>query len=133
MRRRDSLINFAMDKENNMEELDRRCIIDFFQNWRLPAKPEKVPELMMTFFTCCFTYAPLRKYLARVVGSIPTPDMLPNCLTSVYYEDSFQDDLNWFPSKLNEIAQKIQKSETSRKARLRADSRPFSSRSNKSR
>ncbi len=111
MRRRGLLISFAHDRQTPMESLDRECIVTFFEQWELPKKPESIPELMKTFFTCCFTYAPLRKYLASVAGSIPTPKMLPACLSKIYSEKAFLLDQNWSPLKLHEIAEKIQERE----------------------
>lgn len=108
MRRRDLLISFAHDSQIPMESLDRECITTFFEQWELPKKPENIPDLMKTFFTCCFTYAPLRKYLSSIAGSIPTPEMLPDCLSKIYSEKAFLLYQNWTPLKLHEIAVKIQ-------------------------
>jgi hypothetical protein len=66
---------------------------------------------MKTFFTYCFTYAPLRKYLTSISGSIPTPGMLLNCLAIIYSEDEFLKDQNWLHSKLHALAAKIQQNE----------------------
>ena len=111
MRRRDLLIRFANDSQIPMENLDRKCIVAFFERWELSKKPGNIPDLMKTFFTCCFTYAPLRKYLSSVAGSIPTPEMLPDCLSKIYSERAFLVDQNWTPLKLHEIAEKIQERE----------------------
>lgn len=111
MMRRDKLIKFAHDQKLQMDKLDRKCIITFFQHWEIPERPKDVPELMKTFFTCCFTYAPLRKYLASIAGSIPTPSMLPNCLSKIYSEKEFLAGQNWTPAKLHNIASKIQQKE----------------------
>lgn len=111
MRRRDLLISFAHDSQIPMENLDRECIVTFFERWELPKKPGNIPDLMKTFFTCCFTYAPLRKYLSSIAGSIPTPEMLPDCLSKIYSEKAFLLDQNWIPLKLHEIAEKIQERE----------------------
>ncbi|MBT0652250.1 hypothetical protein [Geomobilimonas luticola] len=108
MRRRDLLINFAHDNQISMENLDRECIVTFFERWELPKRPVCIPDLMKTFFTCCFTYAPLRKYLSSIAGSIPTPEMLPDCLSQIYSEKAFLLDQNWTPLKLHEIAENIQ-------------------------
>lgn len=112
MRRRDLLISFAYNKQIQMGDLDKECIVTFFERWELPQKPANIPDLMKTFFTCCFTYAPLRKYLTSVAGSIPTPEMLPNCLSKIYSENDFLLDQNWMPLKLREIAEKIQNRES---------------------
>jgi hypothetical protein len=111
MQRRDKLIKLVYDKNIEMDELDRECIISFFKHWEIPQRPKDIPDLMKTFFTCCFTYAPLRKYLSSISGSIPKPSMLPNCLAIIYSEDEFLNDQNWFPSILHDIATKIQKKE----------------------
>lgn len=111
MRRRDLLISFAHNRQIQMDSLDRECIFTFFERWEIPKKPANIPDLMKTFFTCCFTYAPLRKYLSSVAGSIPTPEMLPSCLSKIYSENSFLVDQNWMPLKLHEVAEKIQERE----------------------
>ncbi len=111
MMRRDKLIRFAHDQNIQMDKLDRKCIISFFEHWEIPKRPKDIPDLMKTFFTCCFTYAPLRKYLTSVSGSIPTPSMLPKCLAVIYSEEEFLKDYNWTPFKLHEIATKIQQKE----------------------
>jgi hypothetical protein len=111
MARRDKLIRFAHDQNIQMDKLDRKCIISFFEHWEIPKRPKDIPDLMKTFFTCCFTYAPLRKYLTSISGSIPTPSMLPNCLAVIYSEENFLKDHNWTPCKLHDIAAKIQQKE----------------------
>jgi len=111
MHRRDKLIKLAYDQNLEMDKLDRKCIISFFEQWDIPKRPKDIPDLMKTFFTCCFTYAPLRKYLSSISGSIPTPSMLPNCLAIIYSEDEFLNDQNWFPRKLHDIAANIQQKE----------------------
>jgi hypothetical protein len=108
MMRRDKLIKFAHDQNLQMDKLDRKCIIVFFEHWKIPERPKDIHDLMKTFFTCCFTYAPLRKYLTSIAGSIPTPSMLSSCLAKIYSEDEFLINQNWIPSRLNEIATKIQ-------------------------
>ena len=111
MMRREKLINFAYDQNIQMDKLDRECIISFFQRWELPERPKDIPGLMKTFFTCCFTYAPLRKYLSSICGSIPTPTMLPKCLSVIYSEEDFLADQNWTSEKLHDIAKRIQQKE----------------------
>jgi hypothetical protein len=111
MRRREKLIKFAHDQNIQMDKLDRECIIKFFQHWEIPERPKNIPELMKTFFTCCFTYAPLRKYLTSISGSIPTPSMLPSCLAKIYSHNEFLENKNWTPTKLHGIASKIQQKE----------------------
>jgi hypothetical protein len=111
MMRRDKLLKFAHDQNIQMDKLDRECIIEFFEYWRIPKRPKDIPALMKIFFTCCFTYAPLRKYLSSISGSIPTSNMLPNCLSEIYFEEGFLKDQNWTPSKLHDIATKIQEKE----------------------
>lgn len=105
------MIKLAYHQNIHMDNLDRECIILFFEHWEIPKRPKDIPDLMKTFFTCCFTYAPLRKYLSSISGSIPTPSMLPNCLSIIYSEDEFMKDQNWLPSKLHNIAEKIQHKE----------------------
>jgi len=105
---REKLIKMAYNQNIQMDKLDRKCIISFFQHWEIPKRPKNITELMKVFFTCCFTYAPLRKYLSSIFGSIPTPSMLPNCLSEIYSEKEFLNDQNWTPNKLHEIASKIQ-------------------------
>jgi hypothetical protein len=111
MRRRDKLIKFAHNPNFQMEQLDRECIITFFEHWELPKRPKNIPDLMKTFFSCCFSYAPLRKYLTSIAGSLHTSSTLPNCLAKIYSKDEFLIDKNWIPSRLNDIASEIQQKE----------------------
>ncbi len=111
IRRREILISFAHDPVFKMEKLDRECIVSFFEKWQLPKRPNSIPDLMKTFFTCCFTYAPLRKYLTNIAGGIPTPSMLPGCLSQIYDQKDFLNDEIWYPDKLHKVAMLIQKKE----------------------
>ncbi len=110
-RRKNILIRLAYNSAIFIDKLDRECIKSFFERGEIPARPKTISDLMQTFFICCFTYAPLRKYLTSVTGSIPTPDMLPHCLSIIYEESSFINKENWYPEKLYEIAGKIQKTQ----------------------
>lgn len=111
MRRRDKLIRLAYDQNIQMDKLDRECIISFFEHWEIPKRPKNIPDLMKTFFTCCFSYAPLRKHLSSILGSLPTSSTLPSCLSIIYSENGFLIDQNWMPNKLHDIAVKIQQKE----------------------
>ncbi len=111
MIRREKLIKFAYDQNLQMDRLDRECIISYFEHWGIPKRPKDIPTLMKTFFTSCFSYARLRKYLISVAGSIPKPTMLPSCLADVYSEEEFLQDQNWMPGKLHDIASRIQQKE----------------------
>jgi len=111
MKMRKKLITLAHDQNIQMDKLDRKCIISFFQHWEIPQRPKDINKLMKTFFTCCFTYAPLRKYLSSISGSIPTPSMLPKCLAEIYSEEEFLNDQNWTPSRLYKVASRIQQKE----------------------
>ena len=66
------MIKLAYDQDIQMYKLDRECIISFFEHWEIPKRPKDIPDLMKTFFTCCFSYAPLRKYLSSISGSLTT-------------------------------------------------------------
>ena len=77
MIRRDKLIKLAHDQHVQMDTTDRKNIISFFEHSEKPKHPKSIPELMKIFFTSCFSYAPLRKYLSSISESIPTPNSLP--------------------------------------------------------
>ncbi|MCB0458533.1 MAG: hypothetical protein KDC74_00755 [Flavobacteriaceae bacterium] len=109
--RQEKLIKFAYDQNLQMDDLDRENIIDFFENGNIPKRPEGIPNLMKSFLTCCFSYAPLRKYLTSIERKIPTPDRLPNCLAEIYSEEKFLIHDNWTPNRLHDIANNIQKKE----------------------
>ena len=111
MRRLDKLLKFAYSQNIPMKDLDRNCIIEYFNYWKIPEKPKDIPALMKIFFTCLFTYAPVRKYLSSIIGKIPTSNDLPYCLYKIYDEKGFLTDQNWTPTKLHHIAAKIQQKE----------------------
>lgn len=91
-----------------MDDLDKECILLFFENEKHPEQPEDIPHLMRKFFTSCFSYAPLRKHLTSVVGSIPDSFMLPSCLAKVFSEEKFLETKNWHPINLYKVAKNIQ-------------------------
>lgn len=105
------LIALVHESAAPMEKLDRECIIEFLDKWETPPKPKSTILLMKTFFTSCFTYAPLRKYLSSVAGHILSPDCLPNCLAKIYSEKSFLHEHNWYPQEIYKIAGRIQQKE----------------------
>jgi hypothetical protein len=107
-RRKDFLIRISHNLSIPMDPLDRDCIQNFFERGESPAKPADIAGLLKLFFTSCFTYAPLRKFLISIAGSIPTAEMLPHCLSKVYHESRFLDDENWYPDELYALAQAIQ-------------------------
>lgn len=111
MRRRDLLICLAYNLEIRMEELDRECIINHLERWENPKPPDNIPDLMKTFFTCCFTYAPLRKYLSSVSDRMLSPEILPECLAKIYTESDFLQDHHWFPREIYRIADRVQQQE----------------------
>ena len=110
MRRKEFLIEISHNRSIPMYQLDRDCIQSYFERGESPARPNNIPKLMKLFFTSCFTYAPLRKYLISVScnDSIPTASMLPSCLSKVYCESRFLSDESWYPDKIYDIAQFIQ-------------------------
>jgi hypothetical protein len=109
IRRKNLLISFAKDEHIQMDDLDRNCIISFFEKGNHPNRPDNIHHLMKKFFTSCFSYAPLRKYLTSIAGSIPDPYMLPSCLAQVFSENDFLINQNWSPDLLHELAGKIQR------------------------
>jgi hypothetical protein len=109
VRRKQLLIALSKDEHIQMDNLDRRCIITFFEKGNLPEKPDNIHHLMKKFFTSCFSYAPLRKYLTSVAGSIPDPFMLPSCLAQIFSMKEFLVNHNWSPDLLHNLADKIQR------------------------
>lgn len=110
-RRQQLLIGLAHSPNSPMEVIDREGIINVFEKNLPPKKPTTIPELMKFFLTSCFSYSPLRKYLTRVTGHLPSQLELPSCLNKVYDEAAFLDDRNWFPLELARIAARIQSSQ----------------------
>jgi hypothetical protein len=94
-----------------MDNVDRRSIQNFFEKGNAPSRPNSILSLMKYFFTSCFSYAPLRKYLTSINGSIPSPNSIANCLSKVYQEKNFLLDEKWYPERLDNLAQKIQRTE----------------------
>ncbi len=109
IRRKNLLISLAKDEHIQMDDLDRNCIISFFEKGNHPDRPDNIHHLMKKFFTSCFSYAPLRKYLTSIASSIPDPYMLPSCLAQVFSENDFLINQNWSPDLLHELAGKIQR------------------------
>ena len=91
-----------------MDPLDVECIISFFQKDDHPERPKDVPHIMRKFFTSCFSYAPLRRYLTSVAGSIPDSFILPACLAKVFSEKKFSKSEKWYPPFLYAVANDIQ-------------------------
>jgi hypothetical protein len=120
IRRKNLLISFSKDEDIPMDDLDKKCIISFFEKGNYPERPANIHHLMKKFFTSCFSYALLRKYLTSVAGSIPDPFMLPSCLASVFSVKDFLIDKNWSPELLHELANKIQ-----RKTKYNLESKEF--------
>jgi hypothetical protein len=120
IRRKNLLISFSKDEHIQMDDLDKKCIISFFEKGNYPERPDNIHHLMKNFFTSCFSYAPLRKYLTSIAGSIPGPLMLPSCLAQVFSENAFLTNQNWSPDLLHELASEIQG-----KAKYNLDSKQF--------
>ena len=111
LRRRDKLIELARDQKTDMDRQDREHILAFFEKRESPKPPANIPDLMKSFFASCFSYAPLRRYLTSILGCLPDPGNLADCLSEVYSEDGFRIDENWLPRRLHEIAVRIQQRE----------------------
>ena len=108
LRRKRLLIKFSKDKSIPMDALDRECISLFFEKEKHPTRPQNVSHLMRIFFTSYFSYAPLRRYLTSVAGSIPDSSILPSCLAKIFSEEKFSKKDSWSPAFLHELASSIQ-------------------------
>lgn len=110
--RKKALLELAANSPEKMDPVDVENINAFFGQGGLPERPDSVSALMKVFFLCCFTYAPLRRWLSsRNDGLIPRPDDIPRLLFSIYEEEEFLIDEKWTPENLNYLAHKIQSRE----------------------
>ena len=107
-KRKNILINLSKNFDIPMDKADRNHIHEFFVKGKSHPRPEKIPELLKVLLNSCFSYAPLRNYLIKIQGSLPTRHDLPKILSEIYNEPQFGNEMNWLPEKISNIAQKVQ-------------------------
>jgi hypothetical protein len=107
-RRREILIRLALDQSAQLDKLDRQEILRYLEQGLLPERPHSVPDLMKAFVNSCFTYAVLRNFCTSILGEIPTPETIGECLARVFGFGTFRLEETWLPEKLRSAAEEIQ-------------------------
>lgn len=107
-RRREILAKLARDQNAPLDKLDRQEIILYLERGLLPARPHAVTDLMKAFVKSCFSYAVLRNFCVSILGEIPTPETIGECLARVFNFGSFRLEETWLPIKLRSAAEQIQ-------------------------
>jgi hypothetical protein len=69
-RMRRILIERSYDDSFKMISVERTRIQSILENWESPSRPADIITLMKQFCTSAFSYAPLRKYLASLIGDM---------------------------------------------------------------
>lgn len=114
--RRDLLVRLAkddilIDPACPMDETDRIHIIAYLEREEIPEKPKTIEELMKVFASSCLSQAIIRRQLTRLLGRIPTPETIPECLEIMFGAPDFRKDRYWTPTALPNLLVGIQKQE----------------------
>jgi len=107
-RRRTILINLSYDNSFDMVPSERIRIQSILEKWESPSRPKDVTTLTKQFCSSAFSYAPLRKYLASLIGTFPMRDTIHIALCKSFDDNAFLLDSNWIPGSLSKLALKIQ-------------------------
>lgn len=108
-RRRKILIMNAKNRAFPMDKLDRADIVLYLEEGKLPERPDSIPGLMKAFIKSCFTYSVLRNFCRKkMLGEIPTPDTIPECLARIFNSNPFRLEETWYPDQLKKLAGEIQ-------------------------
>jgi len=108
IRRREILVRLAKDPSAPMDKLDRQDIVLYLDQGAIPRRPESVPGLMKAFVKSCLTYSVLRRFCVSLLGEIPTPDTIGECLARVFCCQAFRVEQTWTPEGLRTAAEHIQ-------------------------
>lgn len=107
-RYRTTLVKFAKLQHSPILEIDRKEIIKYLEHGGFPDRPDTIPLLMKCLIKSCYSYAVLRKYCVSILGEIPSPGTIGECLARVFSHEPFREEETWFPAKLGETAAEIQ-------------------------
>ncbi len=107
-RRRKRLIELSYQDNIPIVPVERERIQSLLERWESPTRPTDVETLMKQFCVSAFSYAPLRKYLASLIGDIPLRDTIALSLSRAFNDTEFLNDFNWSPMALYSMAKKIQ-------------------------
>ncbi len=110
-RRSNILIGLAHLQNSPLDKADRFEIIHYLEKRETPPRPDTIPSLMRSFVKSCFTYAPLRNFCIKILGEIPQPDTISECMARIFHYGDFRIEFNWIPENLYKIADKIRQKE----------------------
>lgn len=114
--RRDLLAGLAkgdiqIDPACPMDETDRIHILAYLEREEIPEKPKNIEQLMKVYASSCLSQSIIRRRLARLLGRIPTPETIPECLETMFGAPDFRKDPYWTPTNLPDLLVGIQKQE----------------------
>jgi len=94
-----------------MDETDRIHIQSYLEREEIPEKPKNIEQLMKVYASSCLSQSIIRRQLTNLLGRIPTPETIPECLAIMFGAPDFRKDPYWTPAELPDLLAGIQKQE----------------------